>query len=86
VYLEVGDSCHLGFIKKEFIWLIAQHIKPVSGQGILSAFSGLSLENQDRWSPHLQVPPLSEKNGAHKQMEWAENLIQKRCKKAQVPY
>jgi len=73
--LQCGECCHLGFIKKEFIWLIAQHIKPVSGRGSLSAFSGLSHENQDRWSPYLQVLALSKKNGAHKQMEWAENPI-----------
>jgi len=82
VCLQCGECCHLGFIKKEFIWLIAQHITPISGQGILGAFLGLSHENQDRWSPYLQVPPLSKKNGAHIQMEWAENLIQKRLNHA----
>jgi hypothetical protein len=48
-----------------------KHIKPVTGLEILSEFLGLSHENQDRRSPFLQVPTLSKKNGAHKQMEWA---------------
>jgi hypothetical protein len=45
------QCCHLDFMKKEFIQLIAEHFNPVSGREILSAFSGLSHENRDGWSP-----------------------------------
>jgi hypothetical protein len=45
------QCCHLDFMEKEFVWLLAGHFNPVSGCGILSAFSGLSHENQDGWSP-----------------------------------
>jgi hypothetical protein len=42
-------SCHLDFIEKEF-WLIARHLTPVAGHGVLNAFSGLSYENHIGWS------------------------------------
>ena len=43
-----SQCCHLGFIKKA-LWLIAGHIDPISGRGILSAFLRLSHENWDGW-------------------------------------
>jgi len=43
-------SCHLDFIEKEF-WLIARHFTPLSGHRVLNAFSGLSYENHNGWSP-----------------------------------
>jgi hypothetical protein len=51
-------------MEKQFVWLIAEHFNPVSGQRILSSFSGLSHENWDVWSlcvlgalaDHLEAP------------------------------
>jgi hypothetical protein len=40
------QQCHSHFINKEFVWLIAGHFNPVFGRGTVSAFSGLSRDNQ----------------------------------------
>jgi hypothetical protein len=45
------QSCHLHFMEKVFIRLIAGLFDPVSGCEISSAVSGLSHENRVGWSP-----------------------------------
>jgi hypothetical protein len=50
--VSAKQHCHLDFMNKEFFWLIVSHSYPVLECGILSVFSGLSLENRDghcRW-------------------------------------
>jgi hypothetical protein len=49
--VAVKQCCHLDFMKKELVWLIAGHLNTVSEHGVLSAFSGLCPENWDGWSP-----------------------------------
>jgi hypothetical protein len=49
--VAVKQCCHLEFMKKEFIGLIAVHFNAVLECGILSTFSGLSSINCDGCLP-----------------------------------
>lgn len=41
--------CHVDFIKKGSVCLIAEQFNTVSGRRTVSAFSGLTGENRDGW-------------------------------------